>query len=134
MSKPTIYIAASSDELERAGRAFAAARAVGFEIAHDWIEDIEREGSSNDVPEDIAIRCANADLRGAVGARFFWALSTNDYSSRGQHVEIGGRLATAGRTSIVLSGPLVPCIFLAGILRFNTDIEALAYLRGKAGL
>jgi hypothetical protein len=134
VSKPTIYIAASSEELERAGRAFAAARAVGFEIAHDWIADVEREGSSNDVPEDVAIRCADADLRAAIAAQHFWALSTNDYSSRGQHVEIGGRLATAGRTSIVLSGPPVPCIFLAGVLRFNTDNEALAYLRGKAGL
>ena len=132
--KPTIYIAASSKELYRAKEAFTAARAAGFEIAYDWIADIEREGSSNDVPDDVAIRCAEADMCGAISAEHFWALSTIDHSSRGQHVEIGGRIVAHGRSSIVLSGPRVPCIFLAGMTRFDSDSEALAYLRAKAGL
>jgi hypothetical protein len=133
-SKPTIYIAASSRELDRAKLAFARAQTAGFEIAYDWITDVEREGSSNDVPDDVAFRCAVSDLKAAVEADHFWALSTNSYSSRGQHVEIGARIAVRGHASIVLSGERVPCIFLAGILRFETDSEALAYLRGKAAL
>jgi hypothetical protein len=125
---PTIYIAGSSKELDRASHAMARAREFGFRIAHDWVADVLREGSSNDVPEDVAMRCADDDLRAAVTADVMWLL-LGPHVSRGAHGELCARIFHRGRGGIVISGGRpTDSIFYRGCRHVADDRIAETYL------
>src|SRR5699024_11049409 len=96
MCKPTIYIAGSSRDLERAKRAMALAEECGFKIQYDWVAAIEANGgrANEDVDEATAIRASRSCLMAAVEADVMWCLLDPVHRSPGMHAELGARVST----------------------------------------
>lgn len=99
MSKPRIYVACSSRDIERAERAISAIRAAGGEVTFDWTVDVRRYGS-NAPNRETGLRCATADLEGVATADVVIVID-GEYSY-GRIVEHGAALAL--RKPVVVSG------------------------------
>lgn len=125
-----VYVAASSDELDRAEAAMAAVRAEGWEVTCDWVATIRRVGVANprDVPRDARGFWASEAMVGVDEADAVWLLAPEAGHARGAFVEFG--YAFARDKPIVVSGPTHACsIFTALVDEVPTDAEGLAKLR-----
>lgn len=134
VTRPLVYVAGSSGELERARRAMAYLRAAGLEVAHDWVAEVERVGVANPADATRAQRSgwAVSCLLGLTDASAVWLLAP-EVETRGAWLEIGYALDRSldGRgPPIVSSGRTSQSIFLALTQEVATDEQALAVLRG----
>lgn len=125
----TIYIAASSYELDRARAAMAMARASGYEITHDWTLSVaEHGGNPLRLPSADRRRFACADLDAIDNADVVWLLATDDHVSRGANIEYG--YALASRAFVIVSGAVRGSIFYdVSQARFPDDISAAEFLK-----
>lgn len=132
MTAPSIYIAGGSHDLPRAKAAFAAARALGFEVAYDWVAEVEAHGAANDVPFADAFIIANRELDAAACADVFWLLGDPNHVSRGAHIEFGSFLGNNVFENAYLSGVSARLsIFYAGARLFEHDADVLRALEER---
>lgn len=131
-----VYVAASSQELDRATWAMDAIRAVpGLELAHDWTEVIRREGSANRnlgprVRGDAARDC----LARVTDAHVCWLLAPKTRTS-GAWFEFSWYCAsrTTRPSTAIASGDTDQSIFCSlADYEFTQDERALAWLMGRA--
>jgi nucleoside 2-deoxyribosyltransferase len=135
MSRPLrVYVAGASAEPERVRWAVAAVRAMGAEVAIDWLAAIEEAGAANEGLTDAdRVRYAQDDLCAVEDADVMWLLAPVEPSA-GAWVELGYALALAANKRapdrIVVSGSArVRCIFAAlADEEHDRDEDALASL------
>lgn len=135
--QPRIYVAGSSDELDRAAEAIAAVRAEGWELTHDWVSVIRGVGHANPgaAKRETRAQWALADIDGVYRADAVWLLSPLKGAARGAFVELGYVLAlkrevprSDGRR-IVVSGPIVSIFCAVADVEVETDLGGLAKLQ-----
>jgi len=122
----TVYVAASSRELERAEGAIQALKDLGHTVVHDWPALVRAVGSANPrhASDDKRMMWASEDLNGVSDADVFWLLMPNVEGGFGAGVELG--YAIAGQGAIVCSGPVKRSIFTVYADRvYDTDLDAL---------
>jgi hypothetical protein len=112
-------------------------RGRGWDIAQDWLADIEREGAANPTDDQVRRRCASADRDAVMSAHVFWFLAPTE-PTRGAWVELG--IAILARTEeyrrfgrsdrlIVASGQCVQSIFCSLADReFSDDSDVCQWL------
>lgn len=126
-----VYVAASSDELDRAEAAMELLREAGFEVALNWVKTIRECGIANPEEQERDGDCrvwAEAS-RGAVrGADAFWLLAPSVGAARGAFTELG--IGIEREIPIVVSGPHARCSIFARLANelVPEDVRALAIL------
>ncbi len=128
---PFVYVAASSDELDRAATAMLAVRNQGWRVAEDWVSTIRQVGVANpaDVSRDARRGWSLDALDGVQRAAAVWLLAPEVGHGRGAFVELGFALGLGRR--VVVSGPRHACsIFTALGTEVALDSEAVDVLRG----
>jgi len=129
-----IYIAGSSDELDRAEWAMSQARALGYEVTNDWVKSIREVDAANptDVTREQRQAWSRAAWVGVCDASVFWLLQPRAGHARGAFCELG--LATGNNGNfielIIASGPVVSIFTSLVDHELATDEEALALLEG----
>lgn len=94
MNKPTCYIAGNSNELDRIALCMEIAKAVGFEIKHDWTVNIKNHGNDDKPKGSLSHldkrRIANEDLDAALGADVLWYAvgATKSEGSAAEHAAV----------------------------------------------
>ncbi len=108
-----VYVAASSNQLERAGAVMDALEARGYEIAHDWVKIIIERGAANptDASEAQCALWAAEDLIGVRSADVLFLLMPAE-GGLGAFWETG--YAQALGKPLVISGAYERTIFSAG--------------------
>jgi nucleoside 2-deoxyribosyltransferase len=121
-----IYVAASSDQLERAKAAIEALQANGHVVTHDWTIAVEEHGTANPRDATVEQRAAWAtdDLTGVHDADILWLLMPGQ-GGFGAAVELGYALAH-GRPIVVSGGDPMRSIFTAFATVYDRDDQALA--------
>lgn len=122
----SIYVGASSSELDRADRCMDMLRSAGFIVTSTWTETIKTVGDAN--PRDAA-RCdrvmwSATDLRQVEAADTLWMLVPAVGTGRGAYAELG--YAKGRDKLLVTSGDTKQSIFCAMTHEFADDIEAFA--------
>ena len=84
-----IYIAGSSNELDRAELWIARAKAAGWAPTLDWTIPIREKGSGNDLPFVEKRKYAKADRDAIFAADAFWFLVPREIMSFGAAWEFG---------------------------------------------
>jgi nucleoside 2-deoxyribosyltransferase len=120
-----IYVAGSSDQLERVEDAMIALERKGHTICHDWVTPVKQVGEAN--PPDASLyarlRWARDDLAGVDSAQVLWVLMPSK-EGFGAGVELG--YAIAKGIPIVVSGCHTRSIFTAFATEcFDRDDQAL---------
>lgn len=144
----TIYVAAAITELERAERAIAAARALGYEPTFDWPANVRRVGKPDHALTTAELRPhLRRNLDAARAAAMHWMLTPGAGASTvGGWVELGYQLAVhdlaeeddGERPGIViasrpsLTAPLYPWANVFADHLFDDDAAALAWLAERA--
>lgn len=140
----SVYVAASSDEIDRAVRWIAMLRGAGIHVTSSWPEVITRESAGVANPREASVedrrRWSSQDLNEVQAADVLWMLAPTRASGRGAYYEAGA--ADALGNVVVASGDTKQSIFLARATEFDTDDEAFEHIRhlasihavGKAGL
>lgn len=120
-----VYVAGSSDQLERAKSAIKALEDRGHVVTHNWVELVEAVGSANPVDASRAERrkWAADDLRGVHKADIMWLLMPHE-GGFGAAVELGYALAHG--IPIIASGTWTRSIFTAFATCYDRDDLALA--------
>lgn len=120
-----VYVAGSSEELDRAERAMAMVRASGNEVANDWVREIRESGLVN---RNVPKRDARFLSLGAIGhvqrASLLWVLLPETEAGRtswGCPFEMG-----------VFAGRLQGTIAVSGCDRERSIFLALADLQFEA--
>jgi hypothetical protein len=129
--RPSVYVAASSDELGRAAIAMLAVRNEGWRVAEDWVATIREVGVANPADASQAARAgwSRDALEGVRFAQAVWLLAPEVGHARGAFVEFGYALAL-GRP-VIVSGRRHACsIFTALATEVELDSEAIAVMRG----
>ena len=133
-----IYIAGASRELERARAAMDWCREQGFEVAHDWVADIDRvrvEGGKSDGDLQLSEQMvfAIADLEAVESADVLWMLvPPPSKHTAGAWVELG--VAWSAKTKIIVSGQHTWHLFCSlADQAFANDRAATRYLADAFG-
>lgn len=84
-----IYIAGSSNELDRAELWIARAKTAGWTVTLDWTIPIREKGSGNDLPFVEKRMYARADREAIFNADAFWFLVPRETMSFGAAWEFG---------------------------------------------
>ncbi len=130
-----IYVAGSSDELERVERCMAAARAAGLLVTFDWALKIREVGAAN--PRDVSVEqrreWALADLEGVEAADVVWFLAPEHGPARGAFYEIAH--ANAIGLQVVVSGKNHACSIFTALCaaECETDEEGLGLILRMLG-
>jgi hypothetical protein len=121
-----VYVAASSDDIDRARRWIAALRAAGVEVTADWPETIASVGAANPraATRGERKRWAEGDLGDVKRAHLFWLLVPAAGAGRGAYAELG--YARALGLSLMASGDTHQSIFCAMGVEHPTDEAAFA--------
>lgn len=128
-----IYIAGSSNELERAETAISVANGAGMVVTFDWTRLVREVGDANPkaATQSQKQHWAWNDLEGVKLADLFWLLTPKTHSV-GAWVEMGFAIA---QNIPVIASPMPGSIF-GGIAHFF-DSDKLAFeeilLRAAAG-
>lgn len=124
-----IYVAGSSNELERARRWIRELRATGWTITGDWPEVIAAVGDANprDASEAERWRWSYDDLEAVNRADVVWLLAPAVGTGRGAYCEVGYALACGKH--VISSGDTRQSIFLAQTKEYATDEAAFGALR-----
>ncbi len=130
---PSVYVAASSDELARAAWAMTKVRAEGWFVALDWVSVIGHNGAianPTDVPRAQRQGWAFDALGALESATALWLLAPEVGHGRGAFVELG--YAVAQQLPIVVSGSRHACSIFTALAaeELESDEAALAFLRG----
>lgn len=130
----SIYVAASSGEIERAKYWMQRLRDAGFTVVSTWPETVEKVGDANPrTAADTDRLCWSLeDLRQVKAADVVWMLAPapSGGSGRGAYVEIG--VAHALGKPLVLSGDTKQSIFCALGVEFAEDIDAFTHIVKRA--
>ncbi len=131
-SKPSVYVAASSDELARANWAMKKVRTEGWTVASDWVAAIGHAGgvaNPTDAPREDRQRWSRTAFGAIDMADALWLLAPEVGHGRGAFVELG--FALAQRMPVVVSGSRHASSIFTSLANaeVETDDEALALLR-----
>lgn len=135
-----IYIAAWSEEVERARTWMAKAREAGYEITCDWTPEVERFRSAGRAPTfEERLVAADVDMAGVLAADIVWVLCPAT-GGAGVHTELGialgwnAALEAFGNNvqddiNIIASGAHARNVFGAkATYFFDTDEEAFEHI------
>lgn len=137
----SIYVAASSDERERAKKWVDKLKLYPsvFRITSKWIETIEGEqhgvGNPRDASDANRRRWALDNLRQVSAADVVWFLVPAHSPGRGGYYEAGwmhGETRDAAR--LIFSGDTKQSVFCALGREFATDEEAFKFICNEMGL
>lgn len=132
----SVYVAASSNELERAEKWISLLRAAGIVVTSGWVENIREKGISN--PREGATVDADRSTSAVVNrdnverADLLWFLvpapeaEIRDNHGRGGYYEAG--LADAWGKVLVFSGDTRQSVFCTRGVEFKEDLAAFAYI------
>lgn len=126
----SVYVCASSDELERARWAMSQVRAEGWVVAGDWVAEVLAVGEANprDAPAAQRRAWAAEALARVRRSSAVWVLAPEVGHGRGAFAELAA--AHLGHRPLVVSGPAcTESIFAALGQEVATDAEALPILR-----
>jgi len=136
---PRVYVAGSSDEIERAERNIAVLRALStpahpIEVVSTWPSLIKAVGAANPADASTADRKAwsLADVAELERATILWLLAPTVGAGRGAYFELGYALALG--MTIIASGPTTQSIFPSLGMEFQTDQQAQTFIAFCAGL
>lgn len=123
-----VYVAGSSDELDRAEQVIARLRAAGITVTSTWAENIRKVGASNprDASREQRGHWSHVCLSEVDAAQVVLFLAPGRGHGRGGYYEVG--YANAKGKHLLASGDTVQSIFLALGREFETDHEAIRYL------
>lgn len=125
-----VYVAASSDELDRARYWMTMLSNIGAGVTSEWAEIIAEVGTAN--PRDAAterrFKWSANDLASVAESDMVWFLVPKESAGRGAYYETG--FARAAGIPVISSGDTKQSIFNAQGKEFATDDEAFAYLHG----
>lgn len=130
--RPSIYVAGSSREIERAERVIAALRSHGLRISHDWTAVMRCHGPDAHLADEVLLPCLRDDLEeGVFAAEHVLLLApAPGVPTMGMWVELGAAWAHAMR--IVSAGDCTACPWIRALVpaedRFATDDEAIAHV------
>lgn len=141
MRDVTVYIAASSSEIDRVLNWSAALRYAGVRVVSTWPETIALVGDANprDATRQQRREWVRQDLAEVDNSRLVWFLVPPiDKPTRGAWVELGYNLGawtwdSKGETRLVCSGDTKQSIFCALGEEFASDEEAFAWIVERAG-
>lgn len=128
---PTLYLAASALEIERAKRWRAASREAGIGVVASWIENVERVGESNprNATKQQRLTWSTQNIREMQDASVIWFLvPAVTAPTRGGWYEAGFGYCAAQR--LVFSGDTLQSIYCATGLEFDTDEDAFTAILG----
>lgn len=119
-----VYVAASSEDIDRAGLWMDRLAHAGLEVTSNWIDVIANVGQANprEATNPARRRWANEDLHGVAAADIVWCLVPERATGRGAYFELGYALGIGKH--LVLSGDTRQSIFCALGKEFNNDEEA----------
>lgn len=129
-----VYVAASSNETERAEQWIDALRRAGVEVTSTWVEEVKAHGGGNPPGASTKERqqWARDDLYGVESADILWVLVPKD-KSHGAFTELG--YALRANKDVITSGPASPpSIFLDLTEQHKTDLEAYTSILVKVGV
>ena len=131
----SIYVAASSGEIDRAKCWMQRLRDAGFTVTSNWPEVIASAGNvanPRDASDTDRLCWSLEDLRQVKAADVVWMLAPapSGGSGRGAYVELG--YAQALGKPLVLSGDTKQSIFCALGVEFAEDIDAFAHIVKRA--
>lgn len=136
MKLASVYVAASSSDLERAERWTKALNALGIQTTNTWIEEVKQHGGGNPngASETDRKRWANQDLKGVEDADILWCLLPSPGTfSHGAFFELG--FAYAQGRQVVTSGQLDPhSIFLSLTEHSQEDLLGFCQVIKRSGL
>lgn len=130
-----IYIAASSNELDRAEYWMNLCESAGISITYNWVLAIKAAGTTNaGLTHADRLKYSGADLRGVWAADIFWLLYPEGPPSFGAAFEAGyaARCAETADRLCVASGTTGHSIFLSRLVERATDVEAFAFIQEYA--
>ena len=130
-NETSIYVAASSADIDRAERWIRALRDAGHRVTSTWPEVIRAQPGAVSNPRDAtdAARCTWSvdDMRQIFEADVLWFLAPPaDMPTRGAWIEFG--YAYARGRSIVSSGDTKQSIFCALGVELASDADAFAWI------
>lgn len=123
----SVYVAASTGEIERAEKAMELVRAADLEVTSTWVEDVRKHGA-NPVAASTKKRLGWAEscLRGVRKAGALWLLMPEEFS-HGAFTELGYALGV--QKPVVISGSgLGRSVFTVLGECVATDMDALPVL------
>lgn len=127
----SVYVAASSREIDRAEAVIAALRSRGVTISHDWTAVMRQHGPDASLADEALLPALLDDLeRGVFRAGFVLLLALDPTIERrdGMHVELGA--AWAHMVHTIAAGDLSGTPWLRALVneRFDTDDAAIAHV------
>jgi hypothetical protein len=131
----SVYVAASSAEVDRAVRWIAMLRGDGIHVTSSWPEVIAKHGgvaNPRDATNYERRRWASQDLNEVQAADVLWLLAPSRAPSFGAGWECGA--ADALGNVIVASGDTKASIFLGRANEFATDDEGFEFVQHLARL
>lgn len=128
----SVYVAASSTDIDRAERWIGALRANDVIVTSTWPENIRKVGAANPRNATLQQRLAWSfdDFNEIAAATAFWLLVPPlDKPTRGAWIELGA--AHIAGKPVICSGDCRQSIFCSVGVEFETDEEAFtAVVRG----
>jgi len=137
-----IYVAASSQEMDRAVKWMNALRAAAIGVTCSWPEAIGAVGAANPTGDPLArAGYAVGDLIQIERAPLFWLLMPYGAHSFGAAFELGYAVSLAQRSleqaeagrAIYVSGKFERSIFPAIVREYNTDEDAFDAIKAFWG-
>lgn len=129
----SVYVAASSDEIDRAVRWIAMLRGDGIHVTSSWPAVITAAGgvaNPRDAAQPDRYRWAAHDLTEVRAADVYWMLAPAIGAGRGAYAELG--FAVASGLVPVASGDTKQSIFTALAHEFVDDDQACAFIQQLA--
>lgn len=119
-----IYVAGSSDELDRVAAFMGKARALRFEVTFDWVAEIRAVGAANppDVTRKRRRQWAEADLLGVRQADVFVMLAPEIGHARGAFYELCH--AVDRRITSIVAGPTHACSIFSALASYEVPTES----------
>lgn len=131
----TVYVAGSSEELERVSYWQTVLRNEGIDVVGDWVEMVREVGEANPRGGGSAERQAHARscLSAIEGADILWVLVPDGTPGRGAYYEAG--YARALGLTVIFSGDYEQSIFGAmADYEHDDDADAVETIRHLARL
>src|SRR5262249_33914898 len=129
-----VYLAAASDDIERAESWRKRLREAGVEPLCSWIDNVRRVGAGNPrtAPRTDRLRWSMSDLSEVIAADVVWVLMPATGASFGAGLEAGFAYGCAKR--LVFSGSTTRSVFCSLGAEFDEDGEAFwSIVRGDQG-
>jgi len=126
-----VYLAGSTQDIERVKRWKGALVSVGVEVVSTWIEVIEKVGGANPRGATKVQRAdwSTTDLAEVASADVLWFLvPPADKATRGAWLEFG--YAVARHITLISSGDTRQSIFTAMGIELETDEDAFYLITG----